>query len=74
VFLDTKTAGLLREHRQAQLRAQMAAPPGAWQDILARLLARHPRRRAKAALAAQSVDVVRNLHAATVARPRAPWH
>ena len=42
--------------------------------ILARLLARHPHRRAKAALAAQSVDVVRNLHAAIVPRPRAPWH
>ena len=28
----------------------------------------------EAALAAQSVDVVRNLHAAIVPRPRAPWH
>ena len=28
VFLDTKTARLLCEHRQAQ----MAAPPGSWQD------------------------------------------
>lgn len=32
VFLDHDTAALLREHHQAQRKAQMAAPPGAWQD------------------------------------------
>ena len=32
VFLDHDTAALLREHRQAQRKAQLAAPPGAWAD------------------------------------------
>jgi hypothetical protein len=40
---------------------------------LASLLDRYPHRSAKAALAAQSADVVRNLHAAIAPRPRAPW-
>jgi integrase len=32
VFLDARTAEMLREHRTAQLRARMAMPAGAWQD------------------------------------------
>ncbi len=32
VFLDHDTAGLLREHRKAQAKARMAAPPGGWHD------------------------------------------
>lgn len=32
VLLDWETAGLLREHHREQLKAQMAAPPGAWED------------------------------------------
>ena len=43
-------------------------------DTDIRLLARYPHRRAKAALTAQSADVVRNLHAAIVPRSRSPWH
>ncbi len=32
VFLDAESAEMLREHHKAQLRARMAAPPGAWED------------------------------------------
>ena len=68
-----------RQDSEDALRIERILLPqvGGWRAhicILARLLARHPHRRAKAALAAQSVDLVRNLHAAIVPRPRAPWH
>ena len=69
----------IRQDAEDALRIERILLPqvGGWRAYirtLARLLAPHPHRRDKASLTAQSVDVVRNLHAAVVPRPRAPWH
>jgi len=69
----------IQQDAEDALRIERILLPQSWQVARSHLHPsqaprRHPHRRAKAALAAQSVDVVRNLHAAIVPRPRAPWH
>jgi hypothetical protein len=78
----TRASDLLREHLARYRPRQRPGDRGtsrmaAWaegQDRRRRGTLLDPQRRAKAALAVRSVDVVRNLHAASGPRPRAPWH